>query len=133
MLIIKKGDSRTLNFVVTSGSQDDQTKLTQAELDSAIDIRFVVKNKQTDLDSAALIDKSIGSGITTLPDGAAEDPNLKVEILSTDTSNLLIKEFFIGLQVKFSSTENQEANIFEEDDSEVFHERLRIIQDTVSA
>lgn len=123
MLVITKQNSVTLNALVTS----DGVKLTQAQLDAATSIEFMVKVNKTDADVDAVISKSVGSGITTLPDGAAIDPNLEIVLTRTDT-DIAAATYFVGLQVIFSPTTGQEAVL--KIDSLQF-QQLQITQDVI--
>lgn len=121
-LVLKKGNSITLDFLITSGG----VRLTKSQLEGVDGIQFMVKEDPTDDDVNAIISKSILNGITILED-ADNAPNLRIILLAADT-DIDVGTYPVGLQINFSSTEVKEATLSTED--KCFDE-ISIAQDVV--
>lgn len=75
-LEIVRGDSERLKALVTPFS-------------AAVSLRFMAKKRLSDADSAAIIDKTIGVGITIVDAGDADNPaEAQILIDPTDTQSL---------------------------------------------
>lgn len=105
-LILTRKNSVTLDFSVTSGG----VRLTQSQLDAASSILFMVKDDPLDDNVDAVISKTIGNGIVTLPDNGGGSPNLRVSLTSTDT-DIESNNYAVGLQVNFSVSDIKEADL----------------------
>lgn len=103
---IKIGNSATLLFLVTS----DGVRLTNSELSMADDIIFSVKEDEQDLNIDSLIFKNVGNGVTILPDGDEESPNIQVDLSSQDTE-IVADSYPTGLQIDFTASDCKEAQL----------------------
>ena len=122
--ILKRGNSVTLLFLVTA----DGVRLTNAQLSAAENIIFAVKEDPQDLNAEALILKeSLLGGVTILPDGDNQSPNLQVNLTSSDT-NIPMNSYPTGLQIKFAADDCKEADL--SFDSQCFS-RISFEQDVV--
>jgi hypothetical protein len=123
--IITRGNSRNLDFVV----KQDGVKLTQAQLDVAPEINFQAKVNQQDADIDAVINKNLADGVSTLPDGAETDANVRVALTRTDT---LVDPglYFFGLEVVFSATVGGEVEVIDKKTGDRIT-KLEITQDTL--
>lgn len=103
-LTILRGNSVNLDFLITSNG----VRLTKQQLDAAQSITFAVKNDSQDTNNEAIILKTVGDGIVTLPDGDSSSANLRVSLTGTDT-DIEENSYPVGLQINFSATNIKEA------------------------
>lgn len=99
MIKLYQKDSATLVFPVKDTDGNLITNLATATA-----IKFMVKDSRDDLDIAALISKSLGSGVT------ANSPTvgyITVQLDATDTSAVVGIKYF-GVQIEYSATNIKE-------------------------
>ena len=107
-ITIKKGNQATLKFLLTSNG----VRLTNSELTAADNIIFAVKSDNKDLNTDAVIYKDVlTSTLLILPDAAPTDPNISVTLNSIDT-DIVSNSYFIAVQVNFTSTFLEEAQLY---------------------
>lgn len=76
-LVIVRGDSERLKALITPFT-------------AAVSLRFMAKKRLSDSDGAALIDKSVGSGITIVDAGDADTP-AEAQILIDPADTLALR------------------------------------------
>lgn len=112
-ITIKRANQVTLQFLLTSNG----AKLTNAELIAADNIIFAVKRDNKDSNLDALIYKDVLTAtLDILPDAGATDPNISVTLNSNDT-DIESDIYFLGVQVDFTSTFLEEADLILPDGS----------------
>lgn len=117
-MIVKKGNTVKLVFTIKDSNGDSVTNLA-----TAVKVKFMVKINKTDLDSSAVISKSLGAGITV------DDPTIgDISIILTDTdTNIAVDCYFFALQIEYASA------IYELDSKEddQVTSKFQIIQDII--
>lgn len=117
-MIVKKGNTVKLVFAIKDSNDDVVTNLA-----TAVKVKFMVKENKTDLDSAAVISKSLGAGIT-VDDPATGD----ISVILTDTdTDISVTCYFFALQIEYA-TEIYELNSKEDDQ---VTSKFQIIQDII--
>ena len=96
MLEIFRKDTSTIVIHIK-----DENGVTLSDLATATDVRFLVKKNAADLNSAAIITKYIGSGLT-INDPATGDVTV---VLSAGDTTQLADTYVMGLKVKYAASE----------------------------
>ena len=120
---VKKGNKAVRDILIIDSKGE-----TAENLDEAATIIFQIKKNKTD--AVALLEKTkeAGEGITIL---TGDDlGKLRITLLPADTTALGIGEFFMGLQIKWGTTDIYEVQISIDD---VESENFIVIQDIVQS
>lgn len=117
-MIVKKGNTIKLIFAIKDSNGDPVTNLA-----TAVKVKFMVKVNKTDLDSAAVISKSLVDGIT-VDDPATGDISV---ILTNSDTDISVGCYFFALQIEYASA------IYELDSKEddQITSKFQIIQDII--
>jgi len=103
----------------------DFNKAVVTNLAGASSVRFMLKNYQTDLDSAAVLVKTLSTGITV---NSPILGDISIVVNSADTELLPIQKYYMALQVEYSATNIQEVYIKE---NKKVIDTIDLVQDTI--
>ena len=94
---IKSGNRITLVVPVK-----DSAGAVVTDLATATAVKFMIKNKKTDLDSAALVTKTVGSGVAIDDNaGSPETGTISIIIDAPDTKDIKQGTYFMALQIEY--------------------------------
>jgi len=103
----------------------DFNKAVVTNLAGASSVRFMLKNYQTDLDSSAVLVKTLLTGITV---NSPILGDISIVVNSADTELLPIQKYYMALQVEYSATNIQEVYIKE---NKKVIDTIDLVQDTI--
>jgi hypothetical protein len=118
---IKIANSIDILFLIT-----DSTGVAITNLATATAIKFMIKANELDLDLAAKISKTLGSGITI---NTPSTGNVKVSLTAANTL-LPAGRYFMALQIEWTGSV-QEVNIKETTDEIVTINTVDFVQDII--